>query len=792
MRKIITLAISVICLVSVNGVFGQWSTDTKISISDTTAGLNENMGQCLAASGDSIHVVWSDRKTDSTAIYYRHSYDAGISWGPVIRIAGFSKSVDDPSVAVNGSTVHVTWRDNTATTPISYYCRSLDGGISWQTPVSLGNYFFWPNVTCSGATVFVGLNDSHPGNSEVYMRRSTDNGTTWDAPIQISNASGRSEDQSIAAGGGFAHLAWNDNRTGIMQSWYRRSTDNGVTWGAETQFTHTTGFAYFPIVHTSGIHVDFAWGDRGTGSIFDIFFSTSSDYGATWSAQQQLTHGSASSAYPTIARDGNNVHLAWGTFGGDMYYEHSGDGGISWDPLVSLAAAANKPTPPFIVVSGPMLHVIWIDRRDGHPEVYYKRNPTGNPHPIFEALTTIDFGDLKLAASADTTITLRNTGSAPLKILRYGLIDPENSFILLDTSVHGIAASDSITIRIRFTASTVGADSGTLTILTDEFSSIHSINLRGRGIDSKLDIPGSIDFGDLRTGLARDSVVQFHNRGLAAIQIFSYSLSDPFKGFTLLDTSKHVIAAQDSIAVSLRFSPVKAQGYSGSITFTTDESGLATHRILLSGRGMASKLRFNPSPLDLGTVDSGSRAVRTLLLINDGTAEAKIDSLPLTGSSAFVIDSAASPFVLVAGGSKMISITFAPPRSGQMTALLTAASIEGTLPQVLVEGNGKGKNDTIIHAGVQTRTSVIDRMEINPNPASNTALLTLELNEDLRDVKIEFYDAAGRLQLSQSFGSVERGTQTIPLVLPHQSGTSIVKISAEGKLFGTIGLAIIR
>src|SRR5690348_16958936 len=129
MKKFIYISlIAILMTVKTPELCAQWSADSKISVTDTSAGLNENMGQCLAASGDSIHVVWFDHKTDSTAIYYRHSYDAGKTWGAVTMIAGISKSVDLPSIAASGAKVHITWRDNTTALATSYYRRSLDGG----------------------------------------------------------------------------------------------------------------------------------------------------------------------------------------------------------------------------------------------------------------------------------------------------------------------------------------------------------------------------------------------------------------------------------------------------------------------------------------------------------------------------------------------------------------------------------------------------------------------------------------------------------------------------------------
>ncbi|MGA2296801.1 MAG: sialidase family protein, partial [FCB group bacterium] len=239
----------------------QWEADVKLSTNEVNALTNENMGQCIGVNGNVIHVVWSD-VINGNGIYYKRSTDGGTTWGPDTRISGSPSISDFPSIAVVGNNIHVDYRDSIPGSRNSNYIRSTDGGNTWGTPVSLGSYFWWPSISASDNGVFMSLNSQTTGNSEVWCRASTDNGITWNPVFQISNALGRSEDPSIAAGGGYVHLAWNDNRTGIMQTFYRRSTNLGATWGPEIQRTNTTVFAYCPVLSVSGADVDLVWGDR--------------------------------------------------------------------------------------------------------------------------------------------------------------------------------------------------------------------------------------------------------------------------------------------------------------------------------------------------------------------------------------------------------------------------------------------------------------------------------------------------------------------------------------------------
>ena len=354
-------------------LLGQWEPDRKLSSIDTIAALNENQGHCIVAGGDTVHVVWYDAQNNGSAVLYKRSLDGGTTWGGDTRLTTTPSVANMPLLAVSGSTLHVAYRDSGSGHYASSYRRSLDGGNTWGPDFSLdGDTPWWPGVAAEGNTVFVSLNED---NSEVYFRRSTDNGASWEAKQQISNATGRSEDPSIAAGSGFVHVAWNDTRTGVMHTYYRRSSDQGVTWGPETPLNSTN--TYSPHVSVFGSFVDVLWADRRSGD-FDIYLRESSDFGSTWGQEKQLSADAATSLYPVIARDGSNVHIVWWNLSGDIAYRHSGDGGTTWDPAISLVGAASQPSKPFIAIAGPAVHVIWTDRRDGHPAIYYKRNPTGN------------------------------------------------------------------------------------------------------------------------------------------------------------------------------------------------------------------------------------------------------------------------------------------------------------------------------------------------------------------------------------------------------------------------------
>jgi len=362
-----------------------WGPDTKLSTNEVAAVLNENMGQCIAANGTAVHVVWSDMGINSGTVFYKRSPDGGITWGADTRLPGDAGHDCNALLAVSGSNVHVVFIRNAGTPQAaSYYKRSTDGGATWGPDVLLGNTKWWPGVAAAGDMVYVSLNTMVDAtNSEVFFRRSTDNGKTWEPQQQISNAPGRSEDPAIAAAGDNVYLVWNDNRDTPedpathhrkgMAVYYRRSLDKGVTWGPETALTHAPDFTYFPAISLSGSNVDIAYGDRQTEH-YDIYHLHSTDYGTTWAPKEQITHSPTDVFYPMVVRDGLNVNLTWSSPAGLMY-QHSGNGGASWEPAVVLTS---KGSFAFMATAGDVMHLIFRSQRDGHGAIYYKRNPSGN------------------------------------------------------------------------------------------------------------------------------------------------------------------------------------------------------------------------------------------------------------------------------------------------------------------------------------------------------------------------------------------------------------------------------
>lgn len=380
-----------------NSIFAQWQPDVRLTndpgMSATTAYSN---ARCIASSGDTVHVVWSDNRVGGNyEIFYKRSVDGGLTWEPDTRVSNNVYFSAHPSISISGSVVQVVWdddRDGSGNKEI-YYNRSTDGGSSWGTDIRLTNdpaVSENPCVSSAGSLIIVAWADNREGGAVIYYKRSTDGGINWGAETRL----GGNWNPAVSISGMVVHVVWQDARGAHPGVYYKRSTDGGITWGADVPLTiNDVAYSDSPSLSVSGSDVNVVFRDsrNSTGTGYEIFYKHSTDGGITWSSDTQLSNFHVTVYNPSVSVSGSGVHVVWtdnheGPF--KIYYDGSADGGLSWETVAPISNGTAVSFYPFVSSSGSAVHVIWQDNRDGNYEIYYKRNPAGNPVGIDEVLSS--------------------------------------------------------------------------------------------------------------------------------------------------------------------------------------------------------------------------------------------------------------------------------------------------------------------------------------------------------------------------------------------------------------------
>lgn len=266
------------------------------SFSWAERGSEEADKPVLTVRGTDVYVGFNHDENFTVAA----SHDAGQTF----TVASVNPHADPGSSLAGGATidpagiVYFGWtayaRHDMATRPVSVYIsRSADGGRSWSTLLldqssappdcALKNCqtgYLGPQIALASdatGTLYALWNagSANGGAERIYFSSSTSGGTTWSARADVSAAAGGVEHAfpAIAAGAfGDIRVAWMDTRmtdadhpnSPTWNTFYRSSTNGGATWGAESQLSSSArGYDYilprgfrFPFGDYFGLAID--------------------------------------------------------------------------------------------------------------------------------------------------------------------------------------------------------------------------------------------------------------------------------------------------------------------------------------------------------------------------------------------------------------------------------------------------------------------------------------------------------------------------------------------------------
>ena len=370
-------------------VLAQWEPEVRLTFNPQISRTADDLLQFLAASGDTVHLVWFDTR-DTTIeiyeIYYKRSTDGGLTWGPDLRMTAEPADSRAPSIAASGAYSMMVWYDKRdGSNGEIYFRKSDDGGLTWSPDTRLTYdpaYSSRPSVALSGMTAHVFWGDSRTGLFEIFYKRSTDNGSTWTPDTQLTGQSGITSWPFAVSEGPHVEIIWYDTRDGTYEIYTKRSLNGGSTWGPDERLTHYSSWKFCPALALSGANIHVAWSDGRHGQ-GEIYYKRSTDGGTTWGSDTRLTFDDSASVNPTLATLGPMVHLVWedwrhGVRNPEVYHRRSTDGGLNWEPEERLTFNPGHSWYPALACGRNKVHVVWCDDSDGNYEIYYKRNPNGN------------------------------------------------------------------------------------------------------------------------------------------------------------------------------------------------------------------------------------------------------------------------------------------------------------------------------------------------------------------------------------------------------------------------------
>ena len=287
--------------------------------------------------------------------------------------------------------------------------------------------------------------------------------------------------------------------------------------------------------------------------------------------------------------------------------------------------------------------------------------------------TAVNFGTVEAGQTGQRTITVRNTGTAPLEITG---IESDVSGLTFEPSMFTLEPNGSRTVTVTLPNATEGTLSGSINILSNDPDRARFM-LSISGIVQAAPVPvlavqeTAVDFGTLEVAQTVQQTITVQNTGTAPLEITG--IQSDVSGLTF-DTTMFTVEPGGSQMVTITFPSSTAGTFSGNITISSNDPDRATRTLSVSvivQAAPAPVLVVGEPAIDFGRIDAEKTAQQTFTIANTGTAP-----LEVTGIESDVSGLTFEPsvFTLEPEGSQTVTITFPKPLEGEFSGLINILS----------------------------------------------------------------------------------------------------------------------
>jgi len=381
--------------------------------------------------------------------------------------------------------------------------------------------------------------------------------------------------------------------------------------------------------------------------------------------------GAQASEFPLVANSCGSAVAAGASCSVDLAFAPAANGSRTASLVVTHNAAGSPST---VALSG---------------------SGNSTPQPVVSVSNNvIDLATVPLGASATGSVTVTNSGQAPLVFSALTLAGAAAAdYALSGTCRAGLSMppGQTCTLSARFAPTALGARPASLALASN--AAAVTIGLSGIGAAAAAPAvtlaPTAQNFGTAAVGaapLAR--TVTLTNSGSAVLSIASIGVTGA--GFATTSTCGSSVAPASSCSIVVTFAPAAATTYTGQLTVSSNAVP-ASAAVALSGTGSLSSL---PVLAWVGTAAFADTAVgatsapASLTLVNQGPGTATLVSLGASSAEFVVGGTCAAGSTLASGSSCSVTVAFAPASAGPRAATLVAVTNGSAPPPLALGGNG--------------------------------------------------------------------------------------------------------
>jgi Abnormal spindle-like microcephaly-assoc'd, ASPM-SPD-2-Hydin len=315
--------------------------------------------------------------------------------------------------------------------------------------------------------------------------------------------------------------------------------------------------------------------------------------------------------------------------------------------------------------------------------------------------TGLSFDNLTVGSSANQTVTLTSTGTAPVQVTAAAISGA--GFTLSGASFPvTLNPKQAITLAVQFKPTAVGAVSGNLTISSNSAANpTAGVSLNGTGTSAATSSPqltvnpGSLTFEDVTVGSTSTQPVTLTSTGTEPVEITSAAVTGG-TSFTISGASFPLtLDPKQTITLQVHFTPKKTGIATGTLEIRSNSSTSSMAAVGLSGTGTTETtptLTVNPGSLSFGNVTVGSSATQSVTLASTGTAPVQVTTATISGAG-FTVSGASFPVTLNPKQTVTLTVQFKPTTSGAASGKLAIVSNSSVNPTAAISLSGTGTTE---------------------------------------------------------------------------------------------------
>jgi hypothetical protein len=296
--------------------------------------------------------------------------------------------------------------------------------------------------------------------------------------------------------------------------------------------------------------------------------------------------------------------------------------------------------------------------------------------------TSLSFSATVGDASSPQTLTVTNTGGAPLANVGFQITGQSASSFSTGTTTCGatlsnVSGQNSCTVAVTFTPTASGGATASLAVSSSTSGvAAVAVPLTGTGQTlAGLDVsPAQLVFPIVAPGkTSATQTVTVTNNGTATATSLTFTVTSPFSQVPVTNSCGTSLAAGASCSVGVAFVPALDGSFTGALTIASP-SLVSSAVVQLSGTGgVPGSVQFQPNPLTFAQTGVGLTSSASTVTITNPDSVNSLQNLTIVASTGFLKIPGTCGTTLGVGASCTVALEFAPASAGTQSGTLTVS-----------------------------------------------------------------------------------------------------------------------